>query len=109
MVAREKKNFGLLNEDGEEIGTYAGVQPRDAALKVASRGIKKIILREKGTKKLHFFKGERKQVPKPASSPAWLPNMIWKSNVQKLEIRHLQYNELSRNAKDVFRFPKDSE
>ncbi len=106
MVTREKKNFGLLNVNGEEIGTYTGAQPRDAALKVASKDIKSIILREKGTKKLHFFTGERKQVPKPANSPAWLPAKIWKSNVTKVGIKHLQYNELSRNPKDAFKFPE---
>ena len=105
MVAREKKNFGLLNENGEEIGTFTGAQPRDAALKVANKNITKIILREKGTKKLHFSIGERKQVPKPANSPAWLPPMIWKASVEKVGIKHIQYNELDRNPKDSFKFP----
>jgi hypothetical protein len=105
MVARERKNFGLLNENGEEIGTFTGAQPRDAALKVANKDIKNIILREKSTKKLHFFKGERKQVPKPANSPAWLPAKIWKANVEKVGIKHLKYNELARNSRDAFKFP----
>jgi hypothetical protein len=105
MVARERKNFGLLNENGEEIGTFTGAQPRDAALKVANKDIKNIILREKGTKKLHFFKGGRKQVSKPANSPAWLPGKIWKANVEKVGIKHLQYNELARNPKEAFKFP----
>ena len=42
MVARDKKNFGLLNENGEEIGTFTGAQPRDAALKVANKDVKNI-------------------------------------------------------------------
>lgn len=106
MVTREKKNFGLLNEAGEEIGTFTGAQPRDAALKAASRGFTKIILREKGSKKLHFFMGERKQAPKPGNSPAWLPAKIWKSNVEKLGIKYMEYNELARNEKDTFKFPQ---
>ncbi|MCD1293463.1 chromosomal protein MC1 [Methanocella sp. CWC-04] len=107
MVTREKKNYGLLNEKGEEIGTFTGAQPRDAALKVAGRGVKKIILREKGTKKLHFFIGERKNVPRPANSPSWLPEKIWKSNVKKVGIKHMEYNELARNEKEIFKFPKE--
>jgi hypothetical protein len=106
MVTREKKNFGLINEKGEEIGTFTGAQPRDAALKVAGRGVKSIILREKGSKKLHFFVGERKQVAKPKNSPKWLPDKIWKANVKKAGIKHMQYNELARNEKETFKFPK---
>lgn len=105
MVARERKNFGLLNENGEEVGTFTGAQPRDAALKAANKDIKNITLREKGTKKLHFFRGERKLVLKPANSPAWLPAKIWKANVEKVGIKHLQYNELARNSRDSFKFP----
>ncbi len=108
MAARERKNFGLLNENGEEIGSFTGAQPRDAALKAASKGITSIILREKGTKRLHFFRGTRKQVPKPPNSPAWLPEKIWKANVEKVGVKHLQYNELARNPKDIFRFPAKS-
>jgi hypothetical protein len=105
MVAREKKNYGLLNENGEEIGTFTGAQPRDAALKVANKDVKNIILREKGTKKLHFFKGERKQVARPENSPKWLPAKIWKASVEKVGIKHLEYNELARNPKEAFKFP----
>jgi hypothetical protein len=109
MAEKERKNFGLINEKGEETGIFTGAQPRDAALKVANREEKNIILREKGTKKLHFFIGSRKQVPKPANSPAWLPAKIWKSNVQKVCVRHLEYNELEKNPKDLFKFPKDKQ
>ena len=40
-------------------------QPRQAALKAANRGHTDIKLRERGTKKVHVFTGERKQVKKP--------------------------------------------
>jgi len=46
-------------------------------------------LREKGTKKIHVFRGERVSVKKPKGSPAWLPKKIWKSNVKKLGIENL--------------------
>ncbi|NYT01082.1 MAG: chorismate-binding protein, partial [Methanocellales archaeon] len=44
MKERVRKNFGLI-ENGEEVGTFSGHQPRDAALKCASRGKTKIVLR----------------------------------------------------------------
>ncbi|AFD00478.1 Putative non-histone chromosomal protein MC1 [Methanocella conradii HZ254] len=110
---REKKNFGLINENGEEIGTYSGAQPRDAALKAANRGITNIILREKGTKKLHYFLGKRELVPVPKSAPAWIKEAakarggkIYKANVEKLGTATLQYSELDRNPKELFKLPK---
>jgi len=110
---REKKNFGLINEKGEETGTYSGAQPRDAALKVANRGISSIILREKGSKKLRYFLGKRELVPVPKSAPAWIKEAakgkggkIYKANVEKLGTANLQYSELERNPKDLFKLPK---
>ena len=110
---REKKNFGLINEKGEEIGTYSGAQPRDAALKVANRGINSIVLREKGTKKMHYFQGKRELVSVPASAPAWIKEAakerggkIYKANVEKLGTKNLEYSELERNPREMFKLPK---
>ena len=61
-------------------------QPRGAALKAATRGETDIKLRERGTGKVHVFKGEKNEVPKPANAPAWLPDMINKANVKKIRI-----------------------
>lgn len=116
MVAkegREKRNFGLINEKGEEIGTYTGAQPRDAALKVANRGITNIVLREKGTKKLHYFIGKRELVPVPKNAPAWIQKAakankgkIYKANVEKVGTAQLKYVKLDRNDKSLFKVPK---
>ena len=46
-----------------------GKAPRQAALKAANRGHTDIKLRERGTKKVHIFTGERKQVKKPKERP----------------------------------------
>ena len=112
-VDREKKNFGLINEKGEEIGTYSGAQPRDAALKVANRGINSIVLREKGSKKVHYFVGKRELLPVPKSAPAWIKEAakgkdgkIYKANVEKLGTANLQYSELERIPKELFKLPK---
>jgi hypothetical protein len=56
-------------------------------LKAANRGHKDIRLRERGTKKVHMFAGERKQVKKGA--PAWMPDKIWKPIVKKIGIEKL--------------------
>ncbi|MGA9138791.1 MAG: non-histone chromosomal MC1 family protein [Methanocella sp.] len=110
---REKRNFGLINEKGEEIGTFSGAQPRDAALKVANRGIGNIVLREKGTKKLHYFVGKRELVPVPKNAPAWIQDAakknrgkIFKANVEKLGTAQLQFVKLERNDKSFFKLPK---
>ncbi len=86
----EKRNFALRDSSGNEIGVFSGKQPRQAALKAANRGFTDIRLRERGTKKVHIFEGERKQVPKPANAPAWMPANIWKPSVKKVGIEKIE-------------------
>lgn len=86
----EKRNFALRDRDGNEIGVFSGKQPRQAALKAANRGFTDIRLRERGTKKVHIFEGTRRQVPKPANAPAWMPATIWKPSVKKIGIEKLE-------------------
>ncbi|MBN1236336.1 MAG: non-histone chromosomal MC1 family protein [Methanotrichaceae archaeon] len=85
----EKRNFALRDKDGNEIGVFSGKQPRQAALKAANRGFTDIRLRERGTKKVHIFQGERIQVTKPINAPSWMPANIWKPNVKKLGVEKL--------------------
>ena len=86
----EKRNFALRDAKGNEIGVFAGKQPRQAALKAANRGYKDIKLRERGTKKVHIFAGERKQVKKPANAPTWMPAKVWKPFVKKVGIEAIE-------------------
>jgi hypothetical protein len=86
----EKRNFALRDKDGNEIGVFSGKQPRQAALKAANRGFTDIRLRERGTKKVHIFQGERIEVLKPANAPSWMPDKIWKPNVKKLGVEKLE-------------------
>ena len=79
MTEKEMRNFALRDENGNEIGVFTGKAPRQAALKAANRGHTDIKLRERGTKKVHVFTGERVQVDKPKSAPAWMPDKIWVS------------------------------
>jgi len=58
-------------------------------LKAANRGITDIRLRERGTKKVHIFSGERVQVTKPKGAPAWMPEKIWKPKVKKMGVEKL--------------------
>lgn len=110
----EKKNFGLINAKGEQMGTFSGKQPRDAALKVANKGIADIVLRELGTKTLHYFKGSRVLVPCPASAPEWVKKAaaakggkINKAKVEKLGVGHLVKSELASedNPAALFKLP----
>jgi len=86
----EKRYFALrTSQAGKELAVFTGRQPRQAALKAASRGYTSIFLRERGTKKLHAFKGMRKKVRAPADRPDWMAAVVWKPNVKKLGVIHL--------------------
>jgi len=90
LAEKEMRNFALRDKDGNEIGVFTGKQPRQAALKAANRGHTDIKLREKGTKRVHIFTGERKQVKKPEDAPAWMPAKIWKPLVKKVGMENLE-------------------
>jgi hypothetical protein len=90
MAEKGARNFALRDPKGNEIGVFSGKSPRQAALKAANRGHTDIKLRERGTKKVHVFTGERKQVKKPANAPAWMPPKIWKPKVKKVGIEKLE-------------------
>lgn len=89
------RNFIVRNDDGTENGIFTGKQPRQAALKVASRSLGtkdapvEIKLRERGTKNVHVFKVWKEVVDAPSNRPAWLPAQINKPFVQKLRIEKL--------------------
>jgi len=105
-LTRDRRGFTLIEIVGGEpkvVGQYTGYHPRDAALKCASASKTDIVLRESGTKKLHLFKGSREQVNKPDNAPDWLPDKVWKPNVKKVGVRHMQYNELARNPDELFK------
>ncbi len=84
------RNFALRDKDGKEIGVFSGKSPRQAALKVANRGHTDIRLRERGTKKVHLFEGQRVQVDKPKNAPAWMKDKIWKPQVKKVGIEAIE-------------------
>ena len=92
----ELRNFVLRNEDGTEHGVFTGSAPRQAALKAANRseGTKKkpvtIRLRERGTKKVHVFKGWKEIVKAPENRPAWMPEEISKPFVKKEKIETIE-------------------
>ncbi|KXS46664.1 MULTISPECIES: non-histone chromosomal MC1 family protein [Methanohalophilus] len=89
MSKSEPRNFVLRDEKGNEHGVFTGKQPRQAALKVANRGKgtkknpEKIMLRERGTKKVHVFYGWKEEVDAPKNKPDWMPDKINKPFVRK--------------------------
>jgi hypothetical protein len=90
MAEKEARNFALRDAKGNEEGVFTGKSPRQAALKAANRGVTDIRLRERGTKKVHIFSGERKQIKKPKNAPAWMPAKIWKPFVKKVGTEKLE-------------------
>ena len=96
IIIPDMRNFVLRDEAGNEHGVFTGKQPRQAALKAANRGkgTKKnpetIMLRERGTKKVHVFKGWREHKKAPENKPAWMPEKIWKPFVKKEKIETIE-------------------
>jgi hypothetical protein len=92
----DARNFVLSDEDGTEHGVFTGKQPRQAALKAANKGNgtknkpEMIRIRERGTKKVHIFKGWREQVKAPENKPSWMPEKIFKPFVKKEKIETLE-------------------
>ena len=87
-----------LRVGGKEEHVFTGKGARPAALKAAARGLKDkdglIKLREHGKKKdgkwrVHVFQGSVEKVRKPASAPAWMPDMIKKAKVKKVRTEKL--------------------
>ncbi len=90
------RNFVLRDKNGNETGVFTGNQPRQAALKAANRskGTKakpiEIRLRERGTKKIHIYKGWKEQVSAPKNKPKWMPATINKPNVKKMGLANIE-------------------
>lgn len=89
-MAGKKKNFVLMKAGKDTNTVFSSAQPRGAALKAASRGHTDIRLRERGTKRVHVFKGGRERVDAPGNRPSWLPSKVWKPKVKKQGVEHLK-------------------
>ena len=99
MARRAKsasKKYYKMRKGAREVATFTGRQPRQAALKAATRGYNDIRLRERGrrnrdgTYTIHVFRGTRKKVSVPESSRvSWLPSTVWKPVVKKVGIERL--------------------
>jgi hypothetical protein len=93
---RAARKYYKLRRGTKEVATFTGRQPRQAALKAATRGHTDIRLRERGrrnrdgTYTVHVFRGSRKKVSVPESSRVnWLPSTVWKPVVKKVGIERL--------------------
>ena len=95
-IIADARNFVLRDGDGNEHGVFTAKQPRQAALKAANRseGTKSkpeiIQLRERGTKKVHVFKGSKETVKAPEKKPSWMPDKISKPFVKKERIETIE-------------------
>lgn len=88
----EIHTFVVVDEKGNESGTFHGRQPRQAALKVANSmgGTKdkpiEFRIRARGEKKLHIFKGYTEMVKTPEKRPAWMKPIVRKPFVTKMGV-----------------------
>ena len=91
---RAKKKYYIMKK-GNKTAIFTGRQPRQAALKAATRGHTDIRLRERGrrnkdrTYTIHVFKGSRKKVSVSSDGPSWLPSSVWKPNVRKVGVERV--------------------
>lgn len=91
MARRGATGYFVLMQGGRDTDhVFTGSQPRRAALKAATRGFSDIKLRERGTDKVHVFRGSRRRVPAPENAPDWLPSMVWRPFVSKVGINRLR-------------------
>ena len=93
---RAAKKYYVLKQ-GKKLSIFTGRQPRQAALKAATRGASDIKLRERGrrnkdgTYSIHIFRGSRKKVTIPESSSVdWLPSQVWKPTVKKVRVDRIR-------------------
>jgi hypothetical protein len=90
MGNKSARKYYILRQ-GKSVSIFTGRQPRQAALKAATRGFSDIKLRERGrrnqdgTYSIHCFRGSRKKV---TISPEvdWLHSSVWKPVVKKLKV-----------------------
>jgi hypothetical protein len=91
---RAAKKYYIMRS-GKKVSIFTGRQPRQAALKAATRGFADIRLRERGrrnkdgTYTIHIFKGSRKKVSVEANVD-WLPSTVWKPVVRKVKIERIK-------------------
>ncbi|MBI4175658.1 MAG: chromosomal protein MC1 [Candidatus Aenigmarchaeota archaeon] len=91
------RKYYRLMKGNREMAVFTGRQPRQAALKAATRGHTEIRLRERGrrnrdgTYTIHVFKGSRKKVTLPQENRvSWLPSQVWKPSVRKSGIERVK-------------------
>lgn len=94
-----KRNFVLVEDDGEETSVFSGRYPRQAALKAARRlhpapskeeidGHATLKLRERGTDKVHVYEGWAWTEAKDDDAPEWMDDHVTRSNVSKQGVKH---------------------
>ena len=91
-MEKKKKTFVLLDSDNKATDPphiFSARQPRGAALKAATRGHTDIRLRERGTNRVHVFKGWVETVDAPPNKPAWLPDKVKRAKVKKIGVERL--------------------
>jgi|GEM_PF-619343 len=97
MAKRKKKAAKkyYIMKSGRKSAIFTGRQPRQAALKAATRGFKDIKLRERGrrnkdgTYTVHKFKGSMKKIKLGDDRPEWLPEKVRKPVVKKVGIERI--------------------
>ena len=92
------KYYVLMSGGRDTDHVFTGSSPRRAALKAATRGFTEIKLRERGTDRLHVFKGARKRVAAPSNRPDWLPAQIWRPAVKKVKLEHIKGARKTKKA-----------
>ena len=96
----KKKQYILLDKDLEDTNSiFTGHKPSTAAKKVATRGHKLIRLRQKGTKRVHIYRGKYKFQKKTKSHPKWLKDEIKIGQVTKIQMIFLdEYRKTIKKA-----------
>ena len=84
------RTFVLMSGRRETDRTFTGSMPRRAALRAATRGVRDIRLRERGTDRVHVFRGERRRVrAREGVSRVWTP-VVRKLRIERTDRRRTE-------------------
>jgi len=90
MAEKEMRNFALRDRTAMRSEFSRANHPARRPSKQPTEATRTSKLRERGTKKLHVFTGERVQVDKPrVLRPGW-KDKIWKPIVKKVGVEKLE-------------------
>ena len=84
------RTFVLMSGRRETDRVFNDRMPRRAALRAAARGVRDIRLRERGTDRIHVFRGERRRVRARTGTSMVLTPVVRKLRIERTDRRRTE-------------------